>query len=132
LGGGPSDSVGSLMRFGMDSAGNMPPWQWLVDTNNTCSFSYNGLAATSPINLIGNTGNHPYTAQMLNGAYIGTLYNNSASAMPTTGTYTKGDWVENDNPSISGGKVLKGWKRLTTGSAHVAGTDWTPLYMTTT
>jgi hypothetical protein len=24
--------------------------------------------------------------------------------------------------------VLLGWSRLTTGTAHVAGTDWSPLY----
>jgi len=42
------------------------------------------------------------------------------AAMPTTGTYTAGDIVLE---STTGAKV-SGWKRLTTGSAHVLGTDW--------
>lgn len=55
-----------------------------------------------------------------------------ASAMPTSGSFTAGDWVWNTAGTISGGKVLIGWYRLTTGSAHVSGTDWTPMYATTT
>jgi hypothetical protein len=42
------------------------------------------------------------------------------ATMPTTGTYTAGDIVLE---STTGAKV-SGWKRLTTGSAHVLGTDW--------
>lgn len=42
------------------------------------------------------------------------------SAMPTTGSYTAGDIVL--EKSTSG--EISGWKRLTTGSAHVLGTDW--------
>jgi hypothetical protein len=50
---------------------------------------------------------------------------------PSAGTYRRGDFVLNTEPSISGGKVLLGWSRLTNGSGHVAGTDWTPCYVTT-
>ena len=44
-----------------------------------------------------------------------------ASTIPTTGTYTAGDIVLEMSASVIG---LSGWKRLTTGSAHVLGTDW--------
>lgn len=53
-----------------------------------------------------------------------------ASAKPTSGSYTVGDFVWNKAPSISGGKVLLGWSRLTTGSAHVLDTDWAACYAT--
>ncbi|MCJ2189169.1 hypothetical protein [Novosphingobium beihaiensis] len=54
-----------------------------------------------------------------------------ASSMPSAGDYDKGDWVQNTAPVISGGKVLLGWARLTTGSNHAAGVDWAPMYGTT-
>jgi len=54
-----------------------------------------------------------------------------ASAMPTSGTWGAGSFVYNTAPAISSGKILLGWTRLTTGSAHVAGTDWSPAYVTT-
>lgn len=51
-----------------------------------------------------------------------------ASAMPTSGTYRAGSIVRNRTPSVSGTApnqyVVAGWLRLTTGSAHVLGTDW--------
>jgi len=50
-----------------------------------------------------------------------------ASAMPTTGKYVRGHVVVNTSPSLSAGKVTVGWIRLTTGSGHVSGTDWSPL-----
>lgn len=56
----------------------------------------------------------------------------SASAVPATGAFVIGDWVWNVAGTISGGKVLIGWYRLTTGSGHTPGTDWTPMYATTT
>lgn len=55
-----------------------------------------------------------------------------AAAMPTSGTYGIGSFVFNTAPSVVGGKTLIGWQRLTTGSGHVAGTDWTPVYGTNT
>jgi hypothetical protein len=56
----------------------------------------------------------------------------SSAAMPTEGTYQAGDFVWNSAPAIAAGKVLLGWARLTTGVAHVALTDWSPCYVTTT
>lgn len=56
---------------------------------------------------------------------------NFATAIPTTGDWAKGDFVRKVDPAIASGKVLLGWSRLTNGSAHSAGTDWTPVYATT-
>lgn len=44
-----------------------------------------------------------------------------ASAMPTTGTWTRGVRVRNVNPAIGS---PKGWTRVTTGSGNVLATDW--------
>lgn len=55
-----------------------------------------------------------------------------ANGKPAAGTYVAGHFVRNANPSISGGKVLMGWLRLTTGTAHTANTDWVSLFMTNT
>ena len=48
--------------------------------------------------------------------------------IPTAGYYVKGDFVPNWNPVVAGGGgsqyIADGWKRLTTGSAHVLNTDW--------
>jgi hypothetical protein len=54
-----------------------------------------------------------------------------ATAVPGSGAWTKGEFVHNDAPAIASGKVLLGWSRLTNGDTHVAGTDWTPVYTTT-
>lgn len=54
----------------------------------------------------------------------------SKSSIPTAGTYVAGHVVWNSNPSISAGKVLIGWLRLTTGTGHVANTDWVAMYVT--
>ena len=56
----------------------------------------------------------------------------TGSAMPTTGSYSKGQFVWNTEPAIDGSNmVLLGWSRLTTGSAHVLNTDWAPCYTST-
>ncbi|HEY1605057.1 MAG TPA: hypothetical protein VGF77_05620 [Allosphingosinicella sp.] len=55
----------------------------------------------------------------------------SASAMPSSGTYGEGDFVHNTLPSVSSGKVLTGWIRLTSGSGNVLNTDWAACYATT-
>lgn len=52
-----------------------------------------------------------------------------STAMPTTGYFFKGQFVENSNPTISAGKVLIGWRRLTTGNAHVLNTDWAGAFV---
>jgi len=46
-----------------------------------------------------------------------------AASIPTTGFYVRGHYVHNNSPS-AGTNVTIGWARLTTGSAHVADTDW--------
>lgn len=45
---------------------------------------------------------------------------NIATAVPTTGSYTLGDIVYEKTANTT----QSGWKRLTTGSGHVLGTDW--------
>lgn len=56
-----------------------------------------------------------------------------ATAVPTTGTFVRGHFVQDVGSSggallvlgSSGARYVRlGWLRLTTGSAHVAGTDW--------
>lgn len=54
------------------------------------------------------------------------------ATIPTAGTYAAGSFVYNTAPAVVGGKTLLGWQRLTTGSAHVLNTDWTPCYVTNT
>lgn len=51
----------------------------------------------------------------------------TSTAMPTAGTFAKGDIVRNSAPSLSASAVVLGWLRLVSGSAHVAGTDWAAL-----
>lgn len=50
------------------------------------------------------------------------------SSIPTSGSYEKGDYIRNINPSVLGTTgsqyFVKGWIRLTTGSNHVLNTDW--------
>lgn len=48
---------------------------------------------------------------------------NSATAMPTTGTWRQGDLVFNSAPTNAAG-VAAGWIRITTGSGNVLNTDW--------
>jgi hypothetical protein len=52
------------------------------------------------------------------------------AAQPVAGTFTIGSFVFNTNPGVAAGKTLLGWQRLTTGSGHVAGTDWSPCFVT--
>ena len=55
----------------------------------------------------------------------------SATAIPTVGCYTIGDYVRNTANTIVTGtpnKRLIGWYRATTGSGHVLGTDWIAEY----
>ena len=50
------------------------------------------------------------------------------TAMPTSGTFTQGDYCRNTVPTIQGTApnryIVKGWYRLTTGSSNVLNTDW--------
>ena len=54
------------------------------------------------------------------------------NAMPTSGTFSKGDYASNINPSITGGVVILGWYRVTNGAGHVLNTDWVADKMSTT
>ena len=49
-------------------------------------------------------------------------------SVPTTGTWARGDYVPNSEPSELGSAsskyVIYGWKRLTSGSGNTLGTDW--------
>lgn len=44
----------------------------------------------------------------------------TSNGLPTTGKYVQGHFVQNTNYSLA----IAGYVRLTTGSAHVGGTDW--------
>ena len=52
----------------------------------------------------------------------------SAAAMPNSGTYVVGHFVAATAPVSANRQTLMGWLRLTTGSGHVAGTDWSAVY----
>lgn len=54
-----------------------------------------------------------------------------SAAIPSAGWWPVGAFVGAITPTVGAGKVLTGWARLTTGSDHVAGTDWSPVYGTT-
>lgn len=47
-----------------------------------------------------------------------------ATAQPASGWYYQGWFVRNRTPALATGKVTLGWTRLTTGTGHVANTDW--------
>lgn len=57
------------------------------------------------------------------------------SAMPTTGSYNAGDVIHNSTKAETGTAgskyIVDKWVRLTTGSAHVLGTDWVEMRMPT-
>lgn len=55
-----------------------------------------------------------------------------SSAIPSTGTWVEGVFVRNASPVVASGQILLGWSRLTTGSGNTSGTDWTPVYGSTT
>lgn len=46
------------------------------------------------------------------------------STVPTAGSWQRSDYIENSAPAINAGVVIKGWLRITTGTANVLGTDW--------
>lgn len=77
-------------------------------------------------------GGTPGTWKLLNSEIIGgsgTI--TSAAAMPTLGSFVRGSVVLNTTPTVVAGKITIGWTRLTTGSNHVAGTDWSPMVVST-
>ena len=64
------------------------------------------------------------------GTQLGLNYMDS-DAIPTTGKWVRGHFVKNNGYAVATGKVLLGWARLTTGSNNVDGTDWSPVFGTT-
>ena len=77
------------------------------------------------------------------GSWINKIFNNSvypvlrskkerqSSVIPSAGTYQKGDFVRNTNPSIVANAVIFGWLRITDGSNHVLNTDWVEIKQST-
>jgi hypothetical protein len=55
-----------------------------------------------------------------------------SAAMPTVGDYKVGQVVLNTAGFISSNRIILGWYRLTTGSAHVGGTDWAIMHVSHT
>lgn len=58
-----------------------------------------------------------------------------AASLVTRGSFIVNDYLENTGtssyiPDVNN-MVLKGWRRMTTGAAHVLNTDWLPLYEST-
>lgn len=52
------------------------------------------------------------------------------TAQPASGTFVIGDVAWNTSPSIDGNNMaILGWLRLVSGSSHVAGTDWSIMYV---
>jgi hypothetical protein len=52
------------------------------------------------------------------------------TSVPTSGTYSTGDFVWNITPSLDVNSMfVLGWSRATTGSGHVIGTDWLRAYV---
>lgn len=67
-------------------------------------------------------------------ATYGTILNRNvlwADSMPISGTYMIGHFVRNNNRTVAGSAgsryIVQGWQRITTGSGHVAGTDWSEM-----
>lgn len=55
-------------------------------------------------------------------------YSYANTAMPSTGAWTKGAFIKNSAPTLSGGITVQGWLRLTSGTGNVAGTDWVAVF----
>lgn len=71
----------------------------------------------------------PYTADPRSADYgksVDGLWDTSTS-LPSSGTFAVGHFVKNSTPSLTNGRVLMGWLRATSGTAHVENTDWLPV-----
>lgn len=68
-------------------------------------------------------------------ANISNKHTERFSAIPTFGFWKIGDLVENTNPSKQGTAgsqyIVDGWRRITTGTGNVLGTDWVEMRITT-
>lgn len=69
-------------------------------------------------------------AVKVNGLADGRLFatDGAGTTAPTSGAWSKGDFIRNSAPAEAGGGgskyVVIGWVRLTDGSANVLNTDW--------
>lgn len=102
-----------------------------------CDFNAAGYSATNlGVGNLPSAGEHYWYAYQISDTTVSTWKKVSnfcvheASAIPSSGKYAVGMHVRNSAPAVAAGKVLIGWARLTTGTAHVSGTDWSPLYCT--
>ena len=66
---------------------------------------------------------------------ITTIPVGEANAVPTSGSYVKGHFVKNTNPTTTSSKTTIGWMRQSTGTGHTVATtttaDWAPLIIPT-
>jgi hypothetical protein len=132
--GGDPETNGQIATFGRSAVGTAS-WAMNLDANNALFLNFNGGANSSPYKFYGNATatRVSFSFETPQGVYISSAagsYTTAAAAMPATGTYTQGAFVRNTGGTVSAGKILLGWYRLTTGSAHVSGTDWSPCYVT--
>ena len=104
--------------------------------NNTCICDPVALGASASNKGIGNVPNPAEDFKFIiadcdpTSATFGQLKNvciERSNVMPTSGTYLQNQVVKNGNVTLAGGKTTAGWVRLTTGTGHVSGTDWTAL-----
>jgi len=69
-------------------------------------------------------------AKKVNGIASGTFFavDGISVAVPSSGTWAKGDFIRKTSPVEAGGGgakyVIVGWIRVTDGSANVLNTDW--------
>jgi hypothetical protein len=81
-----------------------PAWHYLIEESDPASSAY------------GQTASETLT---------------QSATMPASGLYVAGHMVARSDFSQVNGQTQLGWKRLTTGGAHVPGVDWQPVYATT-
>lgn len=78
----------------------------------------------------GNQGPFIVSEVLIKRTFGGTRTEYWDNAQPASGSYQRGDTVHKLDPSLDGNNMtLIGWKRLTTGSGHVSGTDWANMYV---
>jgi len=137
---GSSDTTPAVLQFGRTSTFD----EWKIAANprsdNSWGLQYANSPSAVPIQWPDGTGRsgRDYAAEFPFGLCLGDGAGGNfgqvlrtAAAMPTSGSYVQGDFLLNRTPSISGGKILLGWMRLTTDSAHVLNTNWAECYVTT-
>ena len=137
------DAYTEIFRAGRDDVKLDDAWRLkemafsgdlVLDRNNGSTVFYvSGLKSTQNYGRVGAVS---HGISFPRGLWLGDGTNArniwTKSSIPTTGEYAKGDFVFNSNVSVAAGKVMLGWSRLVTGTAHVLNTDWSECYVTTT